>query len=319
MKIIYLLIATVLLASCTDMREIGEKAAGDVIELVKQNNEDIDAIVLGLDSLEKVYHEDKTERDFEIGFEDAIGQLENTNFRHVIDMNRYETELNGNLPIIYSPGDGHLITIRKGMLVPDFVINFVVYKDGDRWQEYEDYEGTMTLVGTNEISHNYAFGYHDIKTIANLSDQNELHLSVPYEDIIGSFSDTPFDDLISAFKRLKEVYAVKINLSGKNSKKQTTSYSQNKKENKDEAEKEINDFDFDEALKEYDDFITKYIDMMKKMKSGDMTALEEYPEMLEKATTATDKLNKLKGNMTAAQVNKFLKLQMKYLETLQGM
>jgi ABC-type glycerol-3-phosphate transport system substrate-binding protein len=69
--------------------------------------------------------------------------------------------------------------------------------------------------------------------------------------------------------------------------------------------------DWDAILKSYDDYIEKYIKLMKKAKSGDISALSEYPSMLEKATDLSDKLKNAGSELSASQAAKFLKLQTK--------
>ena len=69
--------------------------------------------------------------------------------------------------------------------------------------------------------------------------------------------------------------------------------------------------DWDAILKDYETFIDKYISLMKKAKNGDMTALAEYSEYMEKATELSEKLGNAGGNLTATQAAKFAKLQTK--------
>ena len=69
--------------------------------------------------------------------------------------------------------------------------------------------------------------------------------------------------------------------------------------------------DWDAILKDYEVFIDKYISLMKKAQSGDMTALTEYTEYLEKATALSNKLGNAGSNLSASQAAKFAKLQAK--------
>jgi hypothetical protein len=72
-----------------------------------------------------------------------------------------------------------------------------------------------------------------------------------------------------------------------------------------------NDDDWDAILKSYEAFIDKYISLMKKASNGDMSALEEYPEYMEKAMVLADKLGNAGGDLSSAQAAKFVKLQTK--------
>ena len=69
--------------------------------------------------------------------------------------------------------------------------------------------------------------------------------------------------------------------------------------------------DWDAILKSYEAFIDKYISLMKKASSGDMSALAEYPEYMEKAMDLSEKLGNAGSNLSSAQAAKFVKLQTK--------
>ena len=66
--------------------------------------------------------------------------------------------------------------------------------------------------------------------------------------------------------------------------------------------------DWDALLDSYDDYVTKYISYMKKAMNGDMSALSEYPALLEKAEEFSDKLGNAEGEMSSAQWNRYLKI-----------
>lgn len=69
--------------------------------------------------------------------------------------------------------------------------------------------------------------------------------------------------------------------------------------------------DWDKVLKDYEDYINKYIALMKKANAGDVSAITEYASMLEKAEKLQTSLNNAGDNLTATQAAKFLKLQQK--------
>ena len=59
--------------------------------------------------------------------------------------------------------------------------------------------------------------------------------------------------------------------------------------------------------------ISKMEEVDKKAKNGDVSALTEYAKMLEKAQSIGNKLERAKGDLTANQSARFLKIQQKLL------
>lgn len=69
--------------------------------------------------------------------------------------------------------------------------------------------------------------------------------------------------------------------------------------------------DWDKVLSEYESFVDSYVKLIKKAQSGDVSALTESAEILTKANALSSKLSNAKGEMSASQVAKFVKLQSK--------
>lgn len=74
---------------------------------------------------------------------------------------------------------------------------------------------------------------------------------------------------------------------------------------------------WDKALDEYEKYVDKYIEFYKKAKEGDISAMSEYADMLEKANEACEKLDDAEGDMSAAQIARFTKIQGKLLNAMQ--
>lgn len=81
----------------------------------------------------------------------------------------------------------------------------------------------------------------------------------------------------------------------------------------------VSSSDVDAMLKSYEEYIDKYIALMKKAKNGDMSALAEYPGLMQKAQDFGEKLEACKGDLTTSQLAKFTKLQTKLLKAAQEM
>lgn len=73
------------------------------------------------------------------------------------------------------------------------------------------------------------------------------------------------------------------------------------------------DEDFDEFLEAYENYIDKYIALLKKAQDGDYSAMADAASLMSDAQEYGEKLQKMKGNLTAAQLAKFQKLQQKLL------
>lgn len=77
--------------------------------------------------------------------------------------------------------------------------------------------------------------------------------------------------------------------------------------------------DFDAVLDSYEKYVDKYISFMKKASNGDLTAMAEYPSLLQQAEEFGDKLERAKGDLTASQMARFNKIQAKMLKAAQEM
>ena len=75
----------------------------------------------------------------------------------------------------------------------------------------------------------------------------------------------------------------------------------------------------DEYLKSYEEYVDQYIKLMKKAKDGDMSAMTEYAEYMEKATDLSEKMEKAESEMSSAQMAKFLKIQAKLTQAASNM
>lgn len=75
--------------------------------------------------------------------------------------------------------------------------------------------------------------------------------------------------------------------------------------------------DWDSALDESEEYVDEYIKFYKKAMEGDMSAMSEYASLLEKAQSMYDKLDGAQGEMTASQLARLNKIQMKMVNAMQ--
>lgn len=74
--------------------------------------------------------------------------------------------------------------------------------------------------------------------------------------------------------------------------------------------------DWDKVLDEYEKYVDQYIKTYKKAMKGDMSAMSDYVKLAEKAQELSDKLDKAKGEMTDAQMKRYLKITKKMSDAL---
>lgn len=79
------------------------------------------------------------------------------------------------------------------------------------------------------------------------------------------------------------------------------------------------DEDWDSLIDSYEEYVDKYISYMEKAMKGDMSALAEYPSLLEKVEEYSTKMNKAKGNMSSSQMSRYMKITNKMTETAMKM
>lgn len=82
-------------------------------------------------------------------------------------------------------------------------------------------------------------------------------------------------------------------------------------EDDDELASSKNSTNWDKVLDEYESYVNQYIVLMKKAQNGDMSAINEYAEMLEKAESFADKLENADDAMTPAQMARYTKITAK--------
>lgn len=76
---------------------------------------------------------------------------------------------------------------------------------------------------------------------------------------------------------------------------------------------------WDKVLADYELYTDKYIKLLKKANAGDMSAMTEYVEMLEKAQEFQESLENADDDLTPAQLQKFNKIQMKLVNAASGL
>lgn len=66
--------------------------------------------------------------------------------------------------------------------------------------------------------------------------------------------------------------------------------------------------DWDSLLDSYDQYVDKYIACVKKASKGDMNALSEYADLMEKAEEFSDQISGAQGDMTSSQWSRYMRI-----------
>ena len=75
--------------------------------------------------------------------------------------------------------------------------------------------------------------------------------------------------------------------------------------------------DWDSLLDTYESYVDKYISYMKKAANGDMSALSEYPALMEKAQELSEKIENAKDDMSSSQLKRYMNITMKTTNAVQ--
>ena len=77
--------------------------------------------------------------------------------------------------------------------------------------------------------------------------------------------------------------------------------------------------DWDSMLNSYEQYVNKYIVLVKKASNGDMSAMAEYAGLMQKAQELSDKMNGAQGEMSASQWARYMKITTKMTKAAQEM
>jgi len=82
-----------------------------------------------------------------------------------------------------------------------------------------------------------------------------------------------------------------------------------------EDENTSNNEDWDKLLDDYEDYVTKLIQLQKKANDGDISALTDMASLMEKAEKLEDSLSDAEDDLSPAQIQRLLKINQKIMES----
>lgn len=77
--------------------------------------------------------------------------------------------------------------------------------------------------------------------------------------------------------------------------------------------------DWDELLDSYDSYVTKYISYMKRAANGDLSAMSEYPALMQKAENFSKKMQNAQGDMSSSQWARYMRITNKMTQAAANM
>lgn len=85
------------------------------------------------------------------------------------------------------------------------------------------------------------------------------------------------------------------------------------------AEESEDNEDWDAALDSYEEYVDSYILLLKKANAGDVSALSEYPSLLQKAQEMGEKVSSVSNDLSASQLSRYNRINQKMLDAAQEM
>lgn len=77
--------------------------------------------------------------------------------------------------------------------------------------------------------------------------------------------------------------------------------------------------DWDALLDSYEEYVDKYISYVRKAAQGDMSALSEYPSLMEKAQEFSEKMQNAQGDMSSSQWSRYMRITNKMTQAAANM
>ncbi len=77
--------------------------------------------------------------------------------------------------------------------------------------------------------------------------------------------------------------------------------------------------DINAMLDSYEEFVDEYISYVKKAANGDVSALAQYPEVMEKAEALDKKIKSVKSDLTSSQMKRYMKITAKMTKAAQDL
>lgn len=228
------------------------------------------------------------------------------------DLQPYQTEIKGYLGDYLQVSDGtyKVESVKDGMLstwvVKIKVSSIQTYLEDD--YGLQDGNGGPLLIDLCDEQGMPLNGFEALRS--------EFTEDVKIEEVLKNIGS---EDWIM-FKKFQDLYSKTLpeNIStfsvySKKIEKRETSSSTTSKRTKTTSSSTSSD-DWDAILDDYEDYMDKYIKLIKKANEGDASAITEYASIYQKAVSLSEKLANANDDLTTTQYTKFIEIQTKMLQ-----
>ncbi len=189
----------------------------------------------------------------------------------------------------------------------DFLCMTVFQKNGKGIKQGINWKDDFTYkINKNKVTVKYP-GVKGVDVFSYIAPQKLKQIECRYDGVVDRQYERRTDRGPEALNFLFDG-----NLKNTEAEKVQVSYTSSAKDKASKADVKAGN-DWDSVLDDYEEYFDKYVKLLKKAQSGDVSALTEYAEMLEKAQSIGSKLESAKGELTPKQSARFLKIQQKLL------
>ena len=248
------------------------------------------------------------------------------------NINNNSTNISGDLEEYLEVVDGsYTIASVSGLKMNVKLKAIKKLEDGKKFSELRAElldEAGMPLTGVGAFQLKYGIWAHadQIEKINNALKKGEGEIAVQLE--YDSWGACGSEEALKIGSKKAKTFSMssKLEEESSSSESSSSSYSSTSddEDEDDEDDEEVvakksGSTNWDKVLADYEAYTDKYIKLLKKANAGDASAMTEYMEMLEKAQEFQESLENADDDLTAAQLQKFNKIQMKLVNAASGL
>lgn len=178
--------------------------------------------------------------------------------------------------------------------------------------EVLDEDGTVISAGKPD-----AWSFNDYEVLRQASPGQTVTIEIENHQNVGEEKPAKIR-LSSIVEEVEEVHSGSIS-SSEDSEESSVSSDDSSDEDESISSSSSGSQDWDALLNSYEQYVDKYISYMKKAAKGDMSALAEYPALMEKAQEFSEKMENAQGDMSASQWARYMKITNKMTKAAQEM
>ena len=177
--------------------------------------------------------------------------------------------------------------------------------------EFLDENGTVISAGKADYD-----SFHDYEVLRQATPGQVVTVKILNRERLGE--NTPVKIRLSSIVE-EETKPSESSSSSEGSDDSSVSSDDSSDEEKSISSSSTSSADWDSMLDSYEQYVNKYIALLKKAANGDMSAMAEYAGLMQKAQELSDKMNGAQGDMSASQWARYMKITTKMSTAAQEM